>query len=89
MGEQIWVKIDDKIVWLKKHLWCDIVFIEKCKKRGVNVCGGGAYPDQMGDWVSVTRKHTAQEVKITVGSGLAKGNCKATWGIDNVEVYIR
>lgn len=88
-GEQAWVKIDDKLVWTDTYEWCNIPWLNNCQKRGQNACGNKNYPDNMGQLVSFTKLHTEQELKITVGTSIEKGNCDAQWGIDNIEVFYR
>ena len=64
------------------------MFEEKCRAMGVDGCLGGE-PDKMGSYQSFSRFHSVQELKVEIGTSLEEGNCKARWGIDNVELWYR
>lgn len=87
-GELAYLEIDDELVWTKSHKWCHTIFSQKCILNGINVCDN-AYPDLMGQNVKFVKKHNKKSVTIRFGSSLEKDNCKATWGINNIMLYLR
>ena len=57
--------------------------------RGINVCGDDKVADRVGEKVRVVFDHVGPAVTFSFGSTLAKSPCIASYGIDNVAVYVR
>jgi len=58
-----------------------------CKKFGVYACGT-EFPDKLSHPVEFTGKHHSSELTLAFSSTLDVDPCTASWGIDDVQVYI-
>ena len=59
-----------------------------CYKFGINSCGNDI-PDQIGQNYEVVIQHSLDEAKVEFSASLDnKDACQASWGIDNIQIYI-
>ena len=71
------------IVW-EKRVFND----ERLKKE--DLCGNDQYPDaNMNIKIDKLFSHNSKELKISFGSTLDKNPCDASFGIDDLIVYIK
>jgi hypothetical protein len=87
-GESAYMKIDGRSVWAQAYSACIRLHSSTCQLYGVNVCGGD-YPDRISYPVEFTGKHSESSISLEFGSNIEKDPCEASWGIDDVEIYIR
>jgi hypothetical protein len=87
-GESAYMKINDKVVWVDKYNWCDKLLTYRCKEKGINVCGA-EYPDRINVPIEIILPLNENEFTISFGSNIEKNSCEASWGIENIEIYIR
>jgi hypothetical protein len=87
-GEQAFMYFNGAPVWSDSYKWCDKVFIWYCKKYAINVCGAD-YPDRMSVPIDFSTDHSSDVFSITFGAFHNKSACDASWGIDDVTVYIK
>jgi hypothetical protein len=88
-GETLYAKIDDQIFFTQSYNWCEKLIPWYCKKYNINVCGRDDISDTMAFPVLFVGEHDQESLKLTVGSNLKKKPCDASWGIDDVQIYIR
>ncbi|CAD8056171.1 unnamed protein product [Paramecium sonneborni] len=87
-GEIAQLRVDKLIVWQDTYNWCDKVMPWLCYKQGINSCGGDA-PDQIGQAIRLTLYHINSFVNLEFSTTLGKKDaCQASWGIDNVAIYV-
>jgi hypothetical protein len=57
----------------------------------LNVCGGEATDHKLSAPVHITLPHSGKSVELSFGSTLPADSdpCSASWGVDDVAVYIR
>ena len=87
-GETMYMKFNNQTVWTEIYKWCDKVMQWKCKKFGINACGA-EYPDRLSFPVEFITYHKDNEFLLEFGANLKKDPCEASWGIDDVAVYIK
>lgn len=87
-GESAYMKFNNNTVWTESYQWCDKVMQWRCRKYGINACGAD-YPDRMGVPIDFTAVHDSSSFRIEFGSDLNKSACEASWGIDDVTIYIK
>lgn len=81
-------KVDSQIFWTKNRDWCPGILEWYCTNTGLNVCGR-YIPDQVGTYVEFVTIHDLSELTFSVFSNLDLDPCDASWGIYNVELYVR
>lgn len=86
--QQAYLKIDQTVVWTESFHWCQGLSANTCYEKGLDSCGS-SYPDQMGDFIVWNGQHNQDKLNITVGTNIPFENCDLTWGIDNIEIFIR
>jgi hypothetical protein len=57
-------------------------------RKGVDVCGN-SYPDLVGQLVNFSVLHSADTLLLEIGTSLPIGDCKASWAIDNIMIFVR
>jgi hypothetical protein len=87
-GESAVLKIDGKFVWTESYTACNNIYAVVCQKKGISVCGED-FPDRMGYPVSWTGKHDAEKITVEVSTTLNRDPCEASWGIDDVQIFIK
>ena len=80
-GETGFLKADSAYVWT---LSTDI-----SSSQGLNVCGGPEADPRLGAAVDVHFKHSAKRLQLAFGSTLKGDPCVASYGIDEIVVYIQ
>jgi hypothetical protein len=85
-GEFAYMKVNDKTVWLEHHNYCRQAFEDYCK--GLSICGEDQYADRLATLIDITVDSSDDLVKIAFGSNLGDDPCKASWGVDDVQVQI-
>jgi len=86
-GESGYVLLNDNIYWQNSYSWCDSVLPWYCKKFGINACGN-EYPDNMAQAGEFIVPHEKSSLTLTFGSNLNGDPCMASWGIDDVSIYL-
>lgn len=86
-GEELYCQIDKNLIWKESYAWCDKVLPWYCKKYGINVCGSDI-PDRLSHPVSYVGKHNSNMFTLTFGSTLNKNPCEASWGLDDLQIYL-
>ena len=88
-GENAYMKFNNKTVWTDSYKWCDKVIQWRCKKYGINACGA-EYPDRMSVPIEFIANHKDDSFDLVFGADLdKKPPCEASWGIDDISVYIK
>ncbi|EPR61882.1 hypothetical protein TGRUB_234507 [Toxoplasma gondii RUB] len=89
-GQNLYMKLGNTIVWTASHNWCPKGFAQDCASRGVDACGH-SYPDTLSKSLEVAVPHSAPFLAITFGSTFDDGAnpCTASWGVDDVAIYLR
>ena len=84
-GETGFAKVDGK------YAWADMADTSKIHPaRGLNVCGGDHPDAKIGAPIDITMPHTGASVELAFGAMLkGKDPCDASFGVDNVMVYVR
>lgn len=80
-GEFGYMKINKKIVWIKEGR-SDV-------KNGINFCGGKDNDAAFNLPIDAYVNHDSQEIEITFGSTLQKDPCEASFGVDDVMIYVK
>lgn len=87
-GETLSLKVDNNTVWSESYNWCPTVLDAGCTKYGIDSCGQ-EYPDRLSVNFNVSMPHTADRIALEFNSTLKINACEASWGIDDVAIYIR
>lgn len=59
-------------------------------KAGISLCGDETVAEHLFNVpVDVSVPHTGEEIEVVFGSLLDKDACHASWGVDDVEIYLR
>ena len=87
-GEEAYMLVNDTPIWSDSYSWCPGVIIWLCKKKSINVCGNEK-SDRLGVPIDVTFRHTDSFFKLLFKTSLKKDACQASWGVDNINIYIR
>ena len=84
-GETGFAAVDGHYVWADT---ADVSGIDA--RRGLNMCGGDSPDAKFGAPIDITMPHTGDKIKLEFGAKLAgKHPCDASWGVDDVMVYVR
>jgi len=78
LGQTGYLKVDDRVVWSRPGLFGKI-----------NACGGESPDAALNLSIDVSVPHTTQSVTLVFGSTLSDNSCEASFGIDDVEVYVQ
>ncbi|KAK2195785.1 hypothetical protein BdWA1_002379 [Babesia duncani] len=87
-GEGVSIKADGVILHSEHHNWCPTVMHTSCKKFGIDICGQD-YPDRLSVYFSVEMDHAASQLSLEFQSGLKSSACTASWGIDDIALFLR
>ena len=88
-GEYLTLKVDDKLVWTYAFKACDRILSEDCLKYGVNACGDD-YPDRLGHVVDLNLAHKHTSLSFSMSDSISgRDNCEISWGIDDLEIYVK
>ena len=87
-SESAFMKIDGNYVWSESYQSCSNMYSDLCQTSGINVCGDD-FPDRMGFPVRYIGKHNQTNVKLEVSTNLKRSACEVSWGIDDIQIYIR
>ncbi|CDR94557.1 membrane protein, putative [Babesia bigemina] len=100
-GETLSLKVDNNVVWSRKcnsaspdmapsepHNWCPTLSNADCVRFGIDSCGQ-EYPDRISVHYDVSMRHSGGSMAVEFSSSLETDPCEASWGIDDVAVYIR
>lgn len=86
-GETAYAKASNEYIWTESYNWCNKVLPWACKEYGILGCGTDT-PVKMGRQVSYIGKHHADTLPLEFGTTLATDPCEASYGIDDVTIYI-
>ena len=90
-GEYVYIKVDDKYVWIKNHEWSTKLFHFNSDANMKSVCGNPSYPDTLSAPVDIVMNHmnsdAGAELKISVGGSIDED--KGTWGFDDLQIFIK
>jgi len=86
-GQSGMALIDGKYGWQEAYSWCASVLPWYCKKFGINACGN-EYPDKIALPVEFQRLHSGDSLTLEFSSTLTGDACMASWGIDDVSIYL-
>ncbi|CAG9314319.1 unnamed protein product [Blepharisma stoltei] len=87
-GESVYMKLDSNIVWNESYQACNNLHSTLCQYKGIDSCGDD-YPDRIGHPVTYSGVHSADSVTLEFSSTLDRDSCEVSWGIDDLEIYIR
>ena len=87
-GESAYMKINEKVVWIDSYNWCDKLLTYRCKEKAINVCGA-EFPDRINVPIEIILPLNENEFTLSFGSNIEKNSCEASWGIENIEIYVR
>jgi len=94
-GEIVYLKIGGNIVWSKAHKWCNKIITTMCAagegeheagNPTISICGNPHFPDTLSVPLDAIVSHTGVELEVAVGSNVK--SAQATWGMDDLEIYI-
>jgi len=101
-GEIAFAKVDGEFVWLDSHgsphnhtgIAMDgsgaSGVPSSLLHRSKSTCGSPDHPDtRLGSTFDVYVPHNSSSVTISFGSSLNRDPCQASWGVDNVHVFVR
>lgn len=81
-GEIGYMKIDNKIQWMRAG--------KTDPKKGINICGDKKINDPGYNLqIDISLPHTEDNVVVSFGSTLDKDSCNASFGVDDVMIYIK
>jgi hypothetical protein len=82
--------LDDKKVWTHSYKSCSRLRDSECYDIGINVCGDD-YPDHLGHYVDLETRHSKESLSFIIEPhGLEDGTaCATSWGIDDLEIYVK
>ncbi|CEM20972.1 unnamed protein product [Vitrella brassicaformis CCMP3155] len=88
-GESLYLRVDGTPVWSERYHWCTAFNTTACLGYGVNVCGQSR-PDRLSVPIDVTVPHDRDGVEVVFGSTIddSVDPCDASWGIDDVAVFV-
>jgi hypothetical protein len=78
MGQSGYLTVDDKVVWSRPGLFGKL-----------DVCGGSSPDAALSLAIDVTIPHTSRSVSLKFGSTLSEDACEASYGVDDVELYVQ
>lgn len=81
-GESGYMKLNQETVWTHNGE-------VPTNGKGVNVCGGETPDPAYNLAIDVTIPHKGDTLLITFGSTLTQDACHASYGVDDVEVYVK
>lgn len=87
-GEEGYMFVDDKLVWFDSYDWCDSFLTMSCKEKAINACGGDL-PDRMSVPIDITIPHSSENISIKFKSEIDKSSCEASWGVDDLTIYLK
>lgn len=80
-GERGYMKIDNEVLWSREG--------QIDNKGGINFCGGDSNDPAFNLVIDITAPHKKENVTITFGSTLEGDPCNASFGVDDVMIYIK
>jgi hypothetical protein len=84
-GESLVVRVDGRVAWVDS---CDNS-AAAAGGFGVDVCGGAAPDGRLSQAVDVAVPHSGASAGVEVWSTLDADACAHSWGLDDVEVFVR
>ncbi|GFE54248.1 hypothetical protein BaOVIS_016520 [Babesia ovis] len=87
-GESLNIKADGATVWSQSHNWCPSVSNTECIKYGIDSCGQ-EYPDRLSVHYDISLPHKSDTLALEFNSTLEAEPCQASWGIDDVALFLR
>ena len=87
-GESAYLKLDNNYIWSESYTACNNLRTSTCQSIGVNVCGGD-FPDRVGYHLSYSGPHNSSSAYLEFSSTLTRDSCEVSWGLDDLEIYIR
>lgn len=87
-AESAYLKIDGEYVWSESYQACNNLHSDLCMYKGIDVCGDD-FPDRMGYPVRFVAAHTQDTVLIEVSTNLDRDACEVSWGIDDLQIFIK
>lgn len=99
-GEQAFAKMDQNYVWLDSvgqpggelRMAAAVAReLETSRDMNLNVCGGDAADLALGQMIDVSKQHSADTLTLEFGTTLGDhvDACDQSWGIDDVQVFVR
>eukprot|EP00371_Babesia_bovis_P002354 XP_001611001.1 hypothetical protein [Babesia bovis T2Bo] len=77
--------------WEESHNWCPSLSNTECIKYGIDSCGQ-EYPDRLSPpkvHFDVFKHHTRESMALEINSNIEGNPCEASWGIDDIALYLR
>lgn len=78
LGQTGYLKVDEVVLWSRPGLFGKL-----------NACGGQSPDAAMNLAIDVTLPHSSSSVSVVFGSTLPKDACEASYGVDDVEIYVQ
>jgi hypothetical protein len=100
-GEQAYCKVGDNIAWLNTvgqpagataaAARVLAAGADEPLAQQMNVCGSPAPDLALGTSVDVSRRHSSRVLEVVFGTTLQQGAdaCAQSWGVDDVQIYVR
>lgn len=95
-GEIVYLKANGNIIWSKAHRWCSKIITTMCtagdgsnpdgRTPTISICGNPQFPDTLSVPLEAVISHTGVELELAIGSNVKDGH--ASWGVDDVQIYI-
>ena len=87
-GEDAYMMINDFPVWSDSYSWCPGSMQWMCLEKAINVCGNER-ADRLSVPIDITIDHSDSSFKLGFLSIIAKQPCEASWGVDDIGIYLR
>lgn len=98
-GEQAFAKMDQSYVWLDTvgqagggvAAAAAARKLDASRNSKLNICGGDAADLALGQMVDISKQHSADTLTLEFGTTLGEhvDACEQSWGIDDVQVFVR
>lgn len=88
-GEEAYMLVNDDAVWSDTYNWCPSAMIWMCSTKSISACGNEK-ADRLSVPIDFTFSHKDASFKLSFSAFLGeKQPCEASWGIDDVSIYLR
>jgi hypothetical protein len=81
-GETAFAQLEHKPVWTE-------IYDHMASQHGVNICGAPTAESKFGVPIDVIIPHTSRSLAVTFGSTLATSPLQASWGVSDVQIFLR
>jgi len=89
-----YAKVGERTAWSYQYNYCHKLFTAFCREYSISVCGDDRYPEKLSHRFDFTLSHSAPSLQLEMGMDSLTGGALSctqirSWGIDDVEVFVR